>query len=137
MKRYLAACVLLVLATACRDAALASSDRNANPQVALCAAAHSIPHVLLDWHHQKIDQNTAMLRLSRIRRTIDENASGRYARHLHDVAAAVRVFEIVTRSRGDTSDAYRDLRNLRESLPRCTVRNPTARVAPSPGVKSG
>jgi hypothetical protein len=55
---------------------------------------------------------------------IDDNATGRYARHLRDVAAAVRVFEIVTKSRGDTSDAYRDLRALRESLPRCPETTP-------------
>lgn len=128
MKRCLAALMMLMLGAACRDAALASGD-NADANVALCAAAHAIPHVLLDYHHQKIQQKTAMLRLARVRRTITDNATGPYARHLRDVAAAVRVFEVVTKNRGDTSDAYRDLRTLRESLPAHCVAGPAPRRA--------
>jgi len=137
MKRYVAAALLLVMGAACREAALASSDQDADAHVALCAAAHSIPHVLLDFHHNVITEDVAMARLARVRRTIADNATGHYARHLRDVAAAVRVFEIVTKSRGDTSDAYRDLRSLRESLPHCRVRAAVARRSPAPVVPAG
>ncbi len=121
MKRTLAALALLALGVACRDPALASG-RASDPNIALCAAAHSLPSVLLEMHHQTINEDEAMDRLAHIRHMIENNATGPYARHLHDVAAAVNVFEIVTKSRGDTSDAYRDLRALRESLPRCSPR---------------
>ena len=137
MKRYVAAAMLLVIGAACREAALASSDHDANATVAICAAAHSIPHVLLDWHHNRITYQRAMKRLARIGRTIDDNAAGPHARHLRDVAAAVRVFEIVNKNRGDTSDAYRDLRSVRESLPRCPLARPTLRSSPIPKVHTG
>ena len=135
MRRAAAAVALLVLGAACRDAALASGDAG-DAEVALCAAGQSIPRVLLAYHHQEIDTPTALARLARIRHEISENASGRYARHLRDLAAAIHVFEIVTKQRGDTSDAYRDLRALRESLPRCRVRSKIARPERSPGVTS-
>ena len=128
MKRAIGALALLALAVACRDPALASS-RAGDPNVALCAAGHSLPSVLLELHHQKITEEEAMERLAHVRHMIDNNATGRYARHLKDVAAAVRVFEIVTKSRGDTSDAYRDLRALRESLPHC---RPRTNLSPRP-----
>lgn len=118
MKRILAAALLVVVGAACRDSALASGDAR-DPNEALCVAVHGIPRVLLAYHHQQIDRTTAIARLARVRREINANATGRYAGHLHDVAAAVRVFEIVTKNRGDTGDAYRDLRTLRESLPHC------------------
>jgi hypothetical protein len=137
MKRYLAVALLLVLGSACREAALASSDQDANPHVAICAAAHSIPDVLLAWHHQRIDTRTAMARLTHVRHMIADNATGPYARHLQDVAAAIRVFQITNKNHGDTSDAYRDLRTLRESLPRCPVPARTLRTSPAPKVLSG
>ena len=116
MKRCLAAALLVVAGAACRDSALAAArGRDANK--ALCAAAHGIPRVLLSFHRQRIDEVTAMRRLNNIRELIEDNASGRYAAHLRDLAASLHVFEVTTVHRGDTSDAYRDLRALRESLP--------------------
>jgi hypothetical protein len=135
MKRLFAVLALLALGVGCRDAALASGDAH-DSQIALCAAGHGIPDVLLAYHHQQIDTPTALARLTHIRHEISENASGRYARHLRDVAAAIHVFEIVTKQRGDTSDAYRDLRALRESLPRCPVRSGVVRPVHSPGATS-
>ncbi len=119
MKRIIGAVLLLIVGAACHDNALASSSK-ADPQIALCAASHAIPRTLLAFHHQQITQPVALGRLAAIRETIEDNAAGPRARHLRDLAAAVHVFEVVTKSRGDTSDAYRDLRALRESLPRCT-----------------
>ena len=133
--RLVAAALLIVVAAACRESALASDeDRNAN--VALCAAAHGVPQILLAYHHQKIDRETAIARLGHVRHVIDENASGRYAAHLHDVAAAVHVFQIVTMNRGDSGDAYRDLRTVRESLPHCPTPAVVPRSTPH-GVTSG
>jgi hypothetical protein len=140
MKRIIAAALLLVLGAACHDSAEASSKKP-DPNLALCAAAHAIPRVLLDFHHQRITQPVALGRLRHIRDTINDNAAGPRARHLRDLAAAVHVFEIVTKHRGDTGDAYRDLRTLRESLPPCSqpmirsavVRRPAATRAVTSG----
>jgi hypothetical protein len=140
MKRMIAAALLVVVGAACHDNAMASSSKP-DPNLALCAAAHAIPRVLLDFHHQRITEPVALGRLRRIRDTISDNAAGPRARHLRDLAAAVHVFEVVTRHRGDTGDAYRDLRTLRESLPACpepvirsaVVRRPAATHAVTSG----
>jgi hypothetical protein len=118
MRRALAALVLIAVAPACRDRALASRESERNAKDALCAAQHGIPHVLLAYHDHRLTKEQAMVGFAKVRETIEENASGRYESHLRDVATAMRVFTIVTMHRGDTNDAYRDLRTLRESLPR-------------------
>ena len=116
MRRILAAALVLAVGVACRDAALASGKAR-DADKALCAAAHSIPHILLAYHHQQVDRITAMGRLGAVKETIQDNATGPHGPHLRDLAAAIHVFQIVTIHRGDTGDAYRDLRALRESLP--------------------
>ncbi len=120
MKRILAAAAMLALGTACRTSALASGN-TANPRsarVALCASAHAVPHVLMKYHRMRIGRTHAILMLRQVRDAIEENASGRYEADLHNVAAALYVYEVATLHRGDTGGAYRDLRAVREPLPR-------------------
>ena len=122
MKRIIAAVVLLALGTACRTSALASGGERTprSARVALCASAHAVPHVLMRFHRQNIGRTHAILMLRDVRATIEKNASGRYEADLRNVAAALYVYEVATLHRGDTGGAYRDLRAVREPLPRPT-----------------
>jgi hypothetical protein len=89
-----------------------------------------VPHVLLAYHHERYDRERAMEELTKVKKTIEDNASGRYEAHLRDVAAAIHVFQVVTRHRGDSNDAYRDLRALRESLPQPACSTAPAATTP-------